>query len=184
MKTLSPIQFALFASLAAAPFALSAPAMAQDVTQADAPQPEGYVGAQGGYHDLGNNPLGKDGSPIYGLFAGVDVPVGPVLVVGAEGNFSLGSEIIDSEYGATGKIGVRVGERGQLYARGGYQWVDLDVRRATGAPTPAGFDDISGDYLVGVGGQYKIGTNTALRVTVDTLGFDTTRVAGGLSMNF
>ena len=182
MRTLSPIQFAAFASLAAAPFALSAPAMAQD-----APQPEVYVGAQGGYHDLGNNPLGKDGSPIYGLFAGVDVPVGPTLIVGAEGNFNLGSEIIDSEYGATGKIGVRVGDRGQLFARGGYQWVDLDIPRAIGVPNAsntAGIDDISGDYLVGVGGQYKIGSNTALRVTVDTLGFDTTRVSGGLSMNF
>lgn len=179
MKALTPIQFSAFAALIAAPFALSAPALAQD-----APQPEVYVGAQGGYHDLGNNPLGKDGSPIYGLFAGVDVPVGPVLVVGAEGNFNLGSGIIDSEYGATGKIGVRVGEAGQLYARGGYQWVDVDVRRLTGVPGAVGFDDTSGDYLVGVGGQYKIGSNTALRVTVDTLGFDTTRVAGGLSFNF
>lgn len=179
MKTLTPIQFTLAAALAAVPFALSAPAMAQD-----APQPDVYIGAQGGYHDLGDNPLGKDGSPIYGVFAGVDVPVGPVLVVGAEGNFNLGSGIIDSEYGATGKIGVRIGESGQLFARGGYQWVDLDVRRAIGVPAPAGFDDTSGDYLVGVGGQYKIGTNTALRVTVDTLGFDTTRVAGGLAFNF
>ena len=51
-------------------------------------------------------------------------------------------------------------------------------------PVPAGFDDTDGDYLVGDGGQYKIGPNTALRVTVDTLGFDTTRVAGGLSFNF
>jgi hypothetical protein len=179
MKTLTPIQFTLAAALAAVPFALSAPAMAQD-----APQPEVYVGAQGGYHDLGNNPLGKDGSPIYGLFAGVDVPVGPTLIVGAEGNFNLGSEIIDSEYGATGKIGVRVGQNGQLFARGGYQWVDLDVPNLTGVPGAVGIDDISGDYLVGVGGQYKIGSNTALRVTVDTLGFDTTRVAGGLSFNF
>jgi outer membrane immunogenic protein len=179
MKILTPIQFTAFAALAAAPFALSSPAMAQE-----APQPEVYVGAQGGYHDLGDNPFGKDGSPIYGVFAGVDVPVGPVLVVGAEGNFNLGSGIIDSEYGATGKIGVRIGESGQLFARGGYQWVDLDVRRTIGVNAPAGFDDTSGDYLVGVGGQYKIGTNTALRVTVDTLGFDTTRVAGGLAFNF
>lgn len=179
MNTLSPIKFACLSAAAALPFALSAPAMAQE-----APQPDVYVGAQGGYHDLGDNPLGKDGSPIYGVFAGVDVPVGPVLVVGAEGNFNLGSGIIDSEYGATGKIGVRVGDKAQLFARGGYQWVDLDVRRATGIPTPSGLDDTSGDYLVGVGGQYKIGTNTALRVTVDTLGFDTTRVAGGLAFNF
>lgn len=179
MKILTPIQFATLAALAAAPFALSAPALAQE-----APQPEVYVGAQGGYHDLGDNPFGKDGSPIYGVFAGVDVPVGPVLVVGAEGNFNLGSGIIDSEYGATGKIGVRIGDSGQLFARGGYQWVDVDVRRAIGTPAPAGFDDTGGDYLVGVGGQYKIGSNTALRVTVDTLDFDTTRVAGGLAFNF
>jgi opacity protein-like surface antigen len=179
MKKLSPIKLAAFAAFAAAPFALSVPAMAQD-----APQTEVYVGAQGGYHDLGNNPLGKDGSPIYGLFAGVDVPVGPTLIVGAEGNFNLGSGIIDSEYGATGKIGVRVGQSGQIFARGGYQWVDVDVRRATGVNAPAGFDDTSGDYLVGVGAQYKIGTNTALRVTADTLGFDTTRVTGGLAFNF
>ena len=179
MKTLSPIRIATLALLCATPLALSAPAMAQEASG-----PEVYVGAQGGYHDLGDNPLGKDGSPIYGLFAGVDVPVGPVLVVGAEGNFNLGSGIIDSEYGATGKIGVRIGESGQLFARGGYQWVDLDVRRLTGVPGATGFDDTSGDYLVGVGGQYKIGTNTALRVTADTLGFDTTRVTGGLAFNF
>lgn len=178
MKTLTPIQFTAFAAFLAAPFALAAPAMAQD-----AAQPEVYVGAQGGYHDLGDNPFGKDGSPIYGVFAGVDVPVGP-LVAGVEGNFNLGSGIIDSEYGATGKIGVRVGEAGQIFARGGYQWVDVNVRKAIGVGAPAGFDDTSGDYLVGVGAQYKIGTNTALRVTVDTLGFDTTRVAGGLAFNF
>lgn len=179
MKTLTPIQFTAFAAFVAAPFALSAPAMAQN-----APQAEVYVGAQGGYHDLGDNPFGKDGSPIYGLFAGVDVPVGPTLIVGAEGNFNLGSGIIDSEYGATGKIGVRVGQNGQLFARGGYQWVDVNVRKAVGVNAPAGFDDTSGDYLVGVGAQYKIGTNTALRVTADTLGFDTTRVTGGLAFNF
>lgn len=178
MKTLTPLRFATFAAFVAAPFALTAPAMAQEATQ-----PEVYVGAQGGYHDLGDNPFGKDGSPIYGLFAGVDVPVGP-LVAGVEGNFNLGSGIIDSEYGATGKIGVRVGEAGQIFARGGYQWVDVNVRKAVGVNAPAGFDDTSGDYLVGVGAQYKIGTNTALRVTADTLGFDTTRVTGGLAFNF
>lgn len=179
MTILTPLKLAALSAAAALPFALSAPAMAQD-----AGQPEVYVGGQVGYHDLGNNPIGADDGAIYGVYAGVDVPVGPTLVLGAEGNYNLGSNAIDSEYGVAGKIGVNVGERGQLFARGGYQWVNVDSSKVLNVPVPAGFDDTDGDYLVGVGGQYKIGPNTALRVTVDTLGFDTTRVAGGLSFNF
>jgi len=166
------------AIVAGASFAAT-PAFAQDSKPA-----EFYVGGQIGYHDLGGNPIGDDDGFIYGTYVGVDVPVGEVLVLGLEGNFNLGTNAIDSEYGIAGKIGANIGEQGQLFLRGGYQEVNFDVSNVSGGIVTGGIDDTDGDYLLGVGGQYKINDNLSLRVVVDTISFDTTRVTSGLAFHF
>lgn len=181
MSKFSPLSAKLLAAMAlAVPALVAAPAMAQD-----AGKPDFYVGGQVGYHDLGNNPIGADDGAVYGLYAGVDVPVGPVLVVGLEGNFNLGSNAIDSEYGVAAKLGANVTDKAQLFVRGGYQEVNVDIAKVTGgAAVPAGFDDTDGDYLVGVGAQYKFAPNASIRATLDTIAFDTTRAMAGVALHF
>ncbi len=167
---------------AVAAMGLASPAMAQD-----APEAEVYVGAQAGYHDIIDNPLGDDGGVIYGLYAGVDVPVGETIVAGVEGNFNLGTGAIDSEYGIVGKLGARVGDGGQIFLRGGYQHIDFDVGGLSNGLVSADDLDIAdddGDYLVGVGGQFKVSDNVSLRAVVDTVAFDTTRATVGLAVHF
>ncbi len=170
-----------FTSIAAiAAMGLASPAMAQDASEAEV-----YVGAQAGYHDLLDNPIGDDGGIVYGIYAGVDVPIGETLVTGVEGNFNLGSGAIDSEYGIVGKLGARVGNGGQIFLRGGYQGVNLDIGELTGGIlNEADVDDSGDDYLVGIGGQFKVSDNVSLRAVVDTLGFDTTRATVGLAVHF
>ena len=174
-------KFALSTVVAVAAMAAASPAMAQDAgTEADV-----YAGVNAGYHDLIDNPIGKDGGFIYGIYAGVDVPVGETLIVGVDGNFNLGEGAIDTEYGAAAKLGVRVGNGGQLFVRGGYQQIDLDVGELTGGILNENdVDDNGGDYLVGVGGQFKLNESTSLRATVDTVGFDTTRGTVGIAFHF
>lgn len=166
-------------ALVAAPLLVAAPAMAQE-----AGKPDIYVGGEVGYHDLGSNPVGASDGVVYGFYAGVDVPVGPVLVVGAEANFNLGSNAIDTEYGVAGKIGANVTDRAQLFVRGGYQEVNYDLNQVSGGTLADGPNDTDGDYLVGVGAQYKIAPNVSVRATLDTIGFDTTRALGGIAMHF
>lgn len=154
------------------------PAMAQ--SEADF-----YIGGQAGYHDLGDNPLGgDDDGAIVGVYGGVDVPVGERLILGVEGNWNRGSNAIDYEYGIAGKLGVRVGERAQVFARGGYQEVDVDLGNVVNGPVPAGLDDTDGDYLVGAGAQYRLNENLSLRGVVDTIEFDTVRLTAGLAYHF
>ena len=89
--------------LAAGALALPAAAQAQSETSTDV---EPYVGVSADYHDLGTGVADDDGV-VYGVVAGVDVPVGETLFVGAEANFHLGENAIDSEYGAAARIGAR-----------------------------------------------------------------------------
>jgi len=174
-------KLALSTVVAVAAMAAASPAMAQDAGS----EPEVYAGVNAGYHDLTDNPLGKDGGIIYGVYGGVDVPVGESLVVGVEGNFNLGEGAIDSEYGAAAKLGVRVGNGGQLFVRGGYQQIDLDIGELTGdILDETDVDDNGGDYLVGVGAQFKLSESTSLRAVVDTVGFDTTRGTVGIAIHF
>jgi outer membrane immunogenic protein len=113
---------------------LPAAAMAQDTAPDGSPAfgIEPYVGIGGGYHDFdrGNHGIlqqngSANGALITG-FAGVNVPLGP-LVVGAEGNVAKGFNDIDWEYGVSGHVGVRVGDSGMFFARAGYQWVETDL---------------------------------------------------------
>ncbi len=161
---------------AAAPLAFAAaPAMAQDAGQAQV-----YGGVTGGYHDVD---AGAEGG-IFGVVAGVDVPAGESLILGVEGNYNIGTADIDSEYGVAAKLGIRTANGGQLYVRGGYQEVNFDLGNLVGGPVPAGLDDTDGDYLVGVGGQFKVAENASIRLGVDTIAFDSTRATAGVLFHF
>lgn len=142
-----------------------------------------YVGLSGGYHDLGTG--GRDGGAIGGVVAGVDFPMGETLTLGVEGNYHLGTGAIDSEYGVAARLGFPIGEGNQLFVKGGYQEVNFDLGHITGLPVPAGVDDTDGDYLVGVGGDFALGTSgTRLRVGVDTIAFDSVRATAGMIFKF
>lgn len=162
--------------------AMALPAAAQAQSN-DTPAVETYVGASAGIHDLGIGLPGDDGG-IYGVVAGVDVPVGDTFFVGAEGNFHLGDGAIDSEYGVAARAGVRVGQSGKLFVRGGYQEVDVDLGRFV-TPAVVGLDDTDGDYLVGAGVEFGLGEGPIrMRAGVDTISFDSTRATVGLLFNF
>ena len=150
------------------------------------PGPQPYIGVSGGYHDLQSVGGPSSGGFIYGVVAGVDVPLGDTLTIGAEGNFHLGSGAIDSEYGIAARVGVPIGGGSLLFVKGGYQEVNFDLTRYTGvANLPSGIDDTNGDYIVGVGGDFALGDGPArLRVGVDTISFDTVRATAGVVFKF
>ncbi len=168
------------AALAAAfgAMAIAAPAQAEEA------KAEPYVGVSAGWHDAGAG-VARDSGPIYGVFAGVDVPVGGDLFLGVEGNYHFGSKAIDSEYGINARLGLKTGF-GKLYVRGGYQEVNFDLAHIAGAPVPAGLDDTDGDYLVGIGTDINLGkeSNVALRLNLDTIAFDSTRATVGVAVKF
>ncbi len=176
MKTFA---FTTLAAIGA--IALPAAAQAQSAT---AQGPELYVGASAGIHDLGIG-LPNDDGAIYGVVAGVDVPVGEKLFVGAEGNFHFGDGAIDKEYGVAARAGVRVGQSAKVFVRGGYQEVEFDVRHLLGVNPPAGFDNTDGDYLVGAGVEFGLGDSPiAFRAGIDTIAFDSTRATVGVLYKF
>ena len=163
--------------------AIALPAAAQAQSNAD-PKVEAFIGASAGIHDLGVG-LPDDDGGIYGVVAGVDVPVGETFFVGAEGNFHFGDGAIDNEYGVAARAGVRVGETGKVYVRGGYQEVDFDIRNLFGVNPPAGFDTTDGDYLVGAGVEFGLGDSPArFRAGIDTIAFDSTRATVGVLFAF
>lgn len=166
------------AAVAAAGIAMPSVAQAQDG------EIEPYVGVSIGYHDIGTD-LPDDDGGIYGVVAGVDVPVGETFFVGAEGNFHFGDGIIDNEYGIAARAGVKVGRGAKLFVRGGYQEVDFDFSQFAPVALPAGFDTTDGDYLVGAGAEFGIGDGPIkLRAGIDTIAFDSTRVTGGVLFAF
>ena len=142
---------------------------------------EPYFGVMGGYETFDNErnhagiPLhsGHDyrGGLVQGV-VGVNVPLGPVFV-GAEGNVIKGfTGDIDWEYGAAGRVGVRVGDSGMFYGKVGYQWVNFD---ALGDNSPD-FHDVTygagvevGPKNIGMGGITGNG-GVRLRLEVDTFG--------------
>ncbi|MCA1749806.1 MAG: porin family protein [Sphingomonadales bacterium] len=166
-----------FGSVILSAAVMASPAMAQ--SQADF-----YIGAQGGYHDVGDNPLGGDDGAIFGTYVGVDVPVGETFVVGVEGNYNLGTGAIDSEYGIAGKLGFNASPTSQFFVRGGYQEVNFDLENLVGGPVPAGIDDTDGDYLVGAGAQFRVSENVSVRGVLDTIAFDSIRATAGLAFHF
>jgi len=114
--------------------------------------------------------------------AGVNVPLGPVFA-GVEGNVAKGFSDIDWEYGVKGRLGVRAGESGLIYASGGYQWVN----------GKRGFGD-NKDWMYGLGvevGPQDIGlggvtgnSGVRLRLQADTYDFDSIRPMAGVVFHF
>jgi opacity protein-like surface antigen len=187
-------KIALIASAAILPFALPGVAQAQEASSGAHP----YIGVQAGLHNLGvdTDDLDEDdfdiddSAVIYGVYGGVDFDLGSSAVIGVEGNFNLGNGPIDTEYGVAGRIGVRAGTGTVIFARAGYQWVNVNAGGLLGIDEDLiddddlGVDDTIGDYLVGVGADIGVGETMGLRVAVDTISFDTLRPTVGLHLKF
>lgn len=181
------IAFTTLAAMGA--IALPAAAQAQDA------QPEVTIGASVGLHDLGVDVDEADfddfnideSGEIYGGFVAVDFPLGANLFAGVEGNAHFGTGPIDAEYGASARLGFRTEGGAKIYARGGYQWVDIDAGNLIGVPEfdadDFGIDTTAGDYLVGVGAEFPVG-GVVLRANVDTIAFDTLRGTLGVGFKF
>jgi len=188
------IAFTTLAALGA--ITLPAAAQAQNASS----EAEVTVGASVGLHDLGLD-LGDldaddgdfddlnidDSGEIYGGFVAVDVPVGENLFAGVEGNAHFGSGPIDAEYGLSARLGFRTEGGAKIYARGGYQWVDLDAGNLIGVPdfdeSEFDLDTTEGDYLVGAGVEFPL-NSLVLRANVDTIAFDTLRGTVGVGFKF
>ncbi|WP_073976045.1 hypothetical protein [Erythrobacter donghaensis] len=161
----------------------------------DSAKPEVTIGAQVGLHDLGLDIDEADlegfdiddSGEIYGGFVAVDFPIGETLFIGAEGNASFGSGPIDADYGVSARFGVKTKGGSKIYARGGYQWIDVDAGELVGVPDLDDEDlDISttvDDYLVGVGVEVPV-SKVVLRANIDTVSFDTVRGTVGVGFKF
>lgn len=142
-----------------------------------------YAGPSVGYHNLGVSGVSDDDGIIYGGVLGFELPVGDTVNVGLEGNYHLGTNAIDRDYGVAAKLGFDVSESAEVFVKGGYQWVNFDLGNFGGAGL--GLDDTDGDYLVGVGGEFGLGEGPIrIRAGVDTISFDTIRATAGLIYNF
>ncbi len=190
----------VFTTLAAAG-ALALPATAHAQSN-DPAKPEITIGASVGLHDLGVD-LGDldaddgefddfnidDSSEIFGGFAAADFPLGESLFAGLEGNFHFGKGPIEAEYGVSGRLGFRTEGGSKIYARGGYQWVDLDLENLTGVSEDFLDDnnidspDVGGDYLIGLGVEVPV-SSVVVRANVDTIAFDTLRGTVGVGFKF
>jgi opacity protein-like surface antigen len=186
-------KIALIAGVAVLPFALPGVAHAQDEA---APTTNAYIGVQAGFHDLqvdtddiddGDFDI-DDSAMIYGVYGGVDFNLGTSAVIGVEGNFNKGNGPIDTEYGVAARLGFRTSGGTIVFARAGYQWVNVDGAGLLGVDEDLvddeDFDDTIGDYTVGVGADIAVGETVGFRVAVDTISFDTLRPTVGLHFRF
>jgi opacity protein-like surface antigen len=183
-------KLALLLGAVVLPLAVPGVAFAQEATGGARP----YVGVQAGLHDLNVDEDDLDTFDIddsavtYGGYAGVDFDLGKSAVIGVEGNFNLGNGPIDTEYGVAGRIGFRAKGGSVIFARAGYQWINVDGPGLLGVDESlideGDFDDTIGDYLVGVGADIAVGERMGLRVAVDTISFDTLRPSVGLHLKF
>ncbi|HEX8223454.1 MAG TPA: outer membrane beta-barrel protein [Allosphingosinicella sp.] len=186
-------KIALLMSAVALPLAVPSVAHAQESTGA-----RPYVGVQAGLHDLNVDEdeidtagFDLDDSAVtYGVYGGVDFDLGKSAIIGVEGNFNLGNGPIDAEYGLAGRIGYRAKGGTIIFARAGYQWINVDGEGLLNIDEDLIDDDdldvsdTAGDLLVGVGADIAVGERIGLRVAVDTVSFDTLRPSVGLHMRF
>lgn len=173
--------------------AVALPTAAQ--AQSEASQPEVTIGASVGLHDLAVDVDDADldgfdideSGEIFGGFAAVDFPLGDTLFAGVEGNAHFGSGPIDAEYGLSARLGLKTEGGSKIYARGGYQWVDIDAGNLINDPDfdedLFDLDTTAGDYLVGVGVEVPV-SSVVLRANVDTIAFDTLRGTVGVGFKF
>ena len=186
-------KFALLVSAVALPFAVPSVAHAQETTSAHP-----YVGVGVGLHNLGVDEDDidtagfdlDDSGLTYGVYGGVDFDLGKSAVIGVEGNFNLGSGPIDAEYGVAGRVGFRAKGGTVIFARAGYQWINVDGEGLLNIDEDLIDDDdldvsdTIGDILVGVGADIAAGERMGIRVAVDTVSFDTFRPSVGLHLRF
>ena len=190
MRDIMTRKTSLFASAAvAAAFAIPSAAQAQDVVPGN-----GFIGASAGIHSLGLDDEFEsiapgldldDSSPIYGVFAGYDLPVGPLMFVGVEGNYNFGTDALDGDYGASVRVGASIPGGTKLYLRGGYQAIDVDYNEIFNDDT-IDFDDIDtteSDFLVGIGADVPV-AGLFVRGNLDTISFDTLRATAGVGLRF
>lgn len=187
-------KIALLASAVVLPFAVPSVAHAQDATTTT----HAYVGVGAGFHDLGVDESDidtggfdlDDSALTYGIYGGVDFDIGKSAVIGVEGNFNLGNGPIDSEYGVSGRIGYRAKGGTVIFARAGYQWINVDGEGLLGIEEDLIDDDdldvsdTIGDFTVGLGADIAVGERMGIRVAVDTVSFDTLRPNVGLHLRF
>lgn len=156
---------------------------------------EPFIGPSVGYHskDTGKDGLGNDlpnaEGAIIGVVGGVDMPLGGGnAFVGVEGNYHFGTGDIDREYGAAVRLGTRMSPTSKIYLKGGYQEVNYDIGNWIGdtevEDDSLPYDDTDGGWLVGLGGDFDMSPNTALRLNADTIEFDSARVTAGLAFKF
>lgn len=181
-------KIAFLTAAAAAAIALPSAAQAQGVVPGN-----GFIGVQAGVHDLGLDELEdigpgfelEDSSPIFGVFAGYDFPVGPALFIGAEANYNFGTGALDGDYGANARLGFSVPGGGKIYGRAGIQVIKVDYNEIVNDDSVDfdGIDDTESDYLVGIGADVPVG-RAFVRGNLDTISFDTTRATVGVDLRF
>lgn len=172
-----------------AAFALPTAAQAQDVVPG-----EGFVGVSAGVHTLGLEDELEDiapgfdfddSSPIIGVFAGYDFPLGPSLFAGVEGNYNFGTDALDGDYGASARLGFRAPGGVKIYGRAGYQAIKVDYNEIINDDTIdfSAVDDTESDFLAGIGVDVPLG-GAFVRANVDTISFDTLRATAGVGLRF
>lgn len=126
----------------------------------------GYENGAGGFDQF-----------IYGGVLGGNLKLGEQFFIGVEGEvFGSTSDLIDFTYGGHGQLGYIINEKHAIFARAGYREFEFDVD---------GFGSFSsGDYSLGLGGQYQIHENVSIRTIVDTVAFDTIGVRTGVVFHF
>lgn len=158
---------------------------------------EPYVAVMGGYASYDDNMTSsgipdrigggsRKGALVEGI-VGANIPLG-AFFVGAEGNVAKGVDgIIDWQYGVAGRVGLRAGESGLVYAKAGYEWVNFTDKGVTG-----GRD--YGDEVYGIGveaGPRDIGlggltgeSGIRIRLEMTTRNFKTLRPMAGVVFHF
>jgi len=184
------MKFAFMAAVLAA--SISTGAIAQDRSP-DGSEPavsfEPYVGVLGGYHSFDRRSefgtvgaRGKmNGALIEGV-AGVNVPLGPIFV-GVEGVAAKGFKDIDWEYGVRGRVGMRAGQSGLIYASAGYQWVNGRRGFSDQKDMTYGLGVEVGPKEIGLGGVFGE-AGPRLRLQADTYDFDSIRPMAGVVFAF
>ncbi|MEM7570734.1 MAG: outer membrane beta-barrel protein [Pseudomonadota bacterium] len=173
------------------------PALAQTSTKsANILKP--YVGASAGYHTVDDGDVGIDADGlIYGGFVGINFAHYRWFYFGVEGNFHLGSNAIDYEYGGTAHIGYLFTPNFRAFVRGGYQEIDFDTVSLTedaigrdltqteiDAINDADLEDAEGGALVGLGVEFDVMQHGSVRLGVDTIEFDSARGYAGFLFRF
>lgn len=157
--------------------ALATPAMAQDST---ANVGSFWVSGLAGIDSVRGEADGEGGSEegvVFGISAGYDVDsataFGGVEVEATESTVSVGEEDIfddGDEFSISVArdlyVGLRAGARvgnGKVYVKGGYTNLQLNANYDDGSTDETVGDDMDG-YRVGVGGEFGLGTNLAVRI--------------------